>query len=61
MVIKDTQDFEYVIKTANENIQEMFMRGVYQHDDNDCGLACILTVCKQFNIKVDERVLRKNF
>ena len=36
------------------------MRGVYQHDDNDCGLACILTVCKQFNIKVDERVLRKN-
>ena len=37
------------------------MRGVYQHDDNDCGLACILTVCKQFNLKVDERVLRKNF
>ncbi len=35
------------------------MRGVYQHDDNDCGLACILTVCKNFNIKVDERILRK--
>lgn len=35
------------------------MKGVYQHDDNDCGLACVLTVCKYFHIKVDESSLRK--
>lgn len=35
------------------------MRGSYQHDDNDCGLACVFTVFKQLKIRVDERELRK--
>ncbi len=54
------QDFKYVTKIARDNMQEVFMRGIYQHDDNDCGLACVLTVCKWLKIKVDERSLRKN-
>lgn len=36
------------------------MRGTLQHDENDCGLACILTICKYLHIKVDENQLRKN-
>lgn len=24
----------------------LYMRGYFQHDENDCGLACICTVCK---------------
>lgn len=36
------------------------MRGFLQHDENDCGLACILTVCKLLKIRVDEIALRKN-
>ena len=60
MDIKDMQDFKYVTKIARDNMQEVFMRGIYQHDDNDCGLACVLTVCKWLKIKVDERSLRKN-
>lgn len=36
------------------------MRGCLQHDENDCGLACILTICKFLKICVDETALRKN-
>ena len=36
------------------------MRGCLQHDENDCGLACILTICKFLKIHVDEMTLRKN-
>lgn len=36
------------------------MRGCLQHDENDCGLACILTICKFLKIRVDEITLRKN-
>lgn len=36
------------------------MRGCLQHDENDCGLACILTTCKFLKIHVDEMTLRKN-
>ncbi|MEE0237510.1 MAG: cysteine peptidase family C39 domain-containing protein [Bacteroidales bacterium] len=36
------------------------MRGCLQHDENDCGLACILTICKFLKISVDEKSLRKN-
>lgn len=36
------------------------MRGCLQHDENDCGLACILTICKFLKIHVDEMALRKN-
>lgn len=36
------------------------MRGCLQHDENDCGLACILTMCKFLKIHVDEMTLRKN-
>lgn len=36
------------------------MRGTLQHDENDCGLACILTMCKFLKIKVDEDQIRKN-
>ncbi len=36
------------------------MRGYYQHDENDCGLACIFTVCKMAGIPVNETELRKN-
>lgn len=36
------------------------MRGCLQHDENDCGLACILTTCKFLKIHVDEMALRKN-
>lgn len=36
------------------------MRGCLQHDENDCGLACILTICKFLKISVDESSLRKN-
>lgn len=36
------------------------MRGCLQHDENDCGLACILTLCKLLKIRVDEMALRKN-
>ncbi len=35
------------------------MRGIYQHDENDCGLACILTICKYYKLNVDETNLRK--
>lgn len=36
------------------------MRGSLQHDENDCGLACILTICRFLKIPVDEMTLRKN-
>lgn len=36
------------------------MRGCLQHDENDCGLACILTICKFLKIRVDKMTLRKN-
>lgn len=36
------------------------MRGCLQHDENDCGLACILSICKFLKIRVDEMMLRKN-
>lgn len=36
------------------------MRGTLQHDENDCGLACILTICKFLKIKVDENKIRRN-
>lgn len=36
------------------------MKGCLQHDENDCGLACILTICKFLKIHVDEMTLRKN-
>lgn len=35
------------------------MRGSLQHDKNDCGLACILTICRFLKISVDEMTLRK--
>ncbi|MFZ2933587.1 MAG: cysteine peptidase family C39 domain-containing protein, partial [Agathobacter rectalis] len=40
--------------------KESNMRGCLQHDENDCGLACILTICKFLKICVDETALRKN-
>lgn len=36
------------------------MRGSLQHDENDCGLACILTVCRFLKIRINEIELRKN-
>ena len=36
------------------------MNGYLQHDENDCGLACILTICKFLKIRVNEMILRKN-
>lgn len=36
------------------------MRGFLQHDENDCGLACILTVCRFLKIRINEIELRKN-
>lgn len=36
------------------------MRGSLQHDENDCGLACILTICKFLKIRINEIELRKN-
>lgn len=33
---------------------------IYQHDDNDCGLAAILTVCKFLGLKIDGGQLRKD-
>ena len=30
--------------------KESNMRGCLQHDENDCGLACILTICKFLKI-----------
>ena len=35
------------------------MRGYFQHDENDCGLACICTVCKCMKVNVDQYRLRK--
>lgn len=60
MDIKDIPGCSYAIKIVSETIRESLMRGRYQHDDNDCGLACVFTVLKQLKIKVDERELRKN-
>ena len=39
--------------------RDLLMRGYYQHDENDCGLACIFTVCKMAGIPVNETELRK--
>lgn len=36
------------------------MFGSLQHDENDCGLACIFTVCKRLRIHIDETELRKS-
>ena len=36
------------------------MKGYFQHDENDCGLACVFTVCRMLKIKFDETDIRKD-
>lgn len=37
----------------------MIIKGVFQHDELDCGPACLATICKYYHVSISLQKLRE--
>ena len=47
------------VRTLLKGEYYMRVHGIMQHDNRDCGVACLATICRFFGIKIPITKLRE--